>query len=958
MPWNEGLLWSVQCATPRRGPQERLERLGSGCHSALCPAFLMLPRKTSSSKRQSWESKPMAKGLMALQTMAGRDSRNLEERLCRAQRHLRLPEVVPSHPWKMSKLDLESPTSLTPAPEEQGMELSLRPGCPQFHTRATSTSQLDSATMLALPREECIGPEARRTEDPLLGGRVLDMSVDGRPLPSSKSLCELSYLWRCKESQTRSPSSSSLQAAQSPQPRRVPWYISVILEKDRRLRRLEAEIQRLSRLETQVRKKEEELLALQEEKEALRRQLKGLLRSRGPEAAPSPPRRGRPSEATLKLGRLSILKALDRDEEEPQPRTETQEESSAPPAAQEPGLEGVKEEEVPEPGPEPAELRRLRNQAGQQGAAQEKAREGEEEEEEEEGEEEEEVEEEERELTEEEEDVFRYQAYSLTDTFEEELMAQLEEYELAILEFQRELELTRSKHSLATGAITCLQRQMDFQESRMRKMHMENEALQKELRERRQQLQAMSAKFSSLREDKKHLELMGLTERDNLLLRQQVSELDSELARRGLLIAELEAKVGELQAQVDLGQNHLHRQKQLWEDLQGRNEVTRQAEQQARVALESTQARLERLRNKILQATFSVTGFKSLSTEITDGDILEALQASPGSAGRQLGPPPLGPLQAGLPPLGPLQTGDPLPAGPLQAASRLEDHHGEERLPHAAQAEGRQGAAAAAVGGRAAHQVQEDHGQVEAAPRRPRPEPRAPELNLLLAAASCFLPGTLGSRTHSAGGPSSFPGRPHTEQSPPPPPPRPPEASAQPHAAACSRWPRPFKSGTPRRDPEAGSGRAGAVGGSSLLRADRTAREGRDHRVSSTSRRRSDVRPSRRPGPPAPAASRPRASPQRCPPGCGGPGDTMGRAGTPGRPEGDGAKGLRQPPVSLGGPAALSRLGDPGSLQTRAPALPTPACPAPARPRPQVPAPAPDSVLAPPRPPQLRSRLP
>ncbi|XP_069933167.1 coiled-coil domain-containing protein 27 isoform X3 [Oryctolagus cuniculus] len=673
MPWNEGPLRSVQCATPRRGPQERLERLGSGCHSALCPAFLMLPRKTSSSKRQSWESKPMVKGLMALQTMAGRDSRNLEERLCRAQRHLRLPEVVPSHPWKMdgltaptlqSKLDLESPTSLTPAPEEQGMELSLRPGCPQFHTRATSTSQLDSATMLALPREECIGPEARRTEDPLLGGRVLDMSVDdtgshctptstkmdtqldapplqgdpepgatgspgapeGRPLPSSKSLCELSYLWRCKESQTRSPSSSSLQAAQSPQPRRVPWYISVILEKDRRLRRLEAEIQRLSRLETQVRKKEEELLALQEEKEALRRQLKGLLRSRGPEAAPSPPRRGRPSEATLKLGRLSILKALDRDEEEPQPRTETQEESSAPPAAQEPGLEGVKEEEVPEPGPEPAELRRHRDQAGQQGAAQEKAREGEEEEEEEEGEEEEEVEEEERELTEEEEDVFRYQAYSLTDTFEEELMAQLEEYELAILEFQRELELTRSKHSLATGAITCLQRQMDFQESRMRKTHMENEALQKELRERRQQLQAMSAKFSSLREDKKHLELMGLTERDNLLLRQQVSELDSELARRGLLIAELEAKVGELQAQVDLGQNHLHRQKQLWEDLQGRNEVTRQAEQQARVALESTQARLERLRNKILQATFSVTGFKSLSTEITDGDILEALQ--------------------------------------------------------------------------------------------------------------------------------------------------------------------------------------------------------------------------------------------------------------------------------------------------------------------------------------------
>lgn len=38
---------------------------------------------------------------------------------------------------------------------------------------------------------------------------------------------------------------------------------------------------------------------------------------------------------------------------------------------------------------------------------------------------------------------------------------------------------------------------------------------------------------------------------------------------------------------------------------------------------------LERLRSRIMQAAFSVTGVKTLSTEITDNDILEALQVRP-----------------------------------------------------------------------------------------------------------------------------------------------------------------------------------------------------------------------------------------------------------------------------------------------------------------------------------------
>jgi hypothetical protein len=35
---------------------------------------------------------------------------------------------------------------------------------------------------------------------------------------------------------------------------------------------------------------------------------------------------------------------------------------------------------------------------------------------------------------------------------------------------------------------------------------------------------------------------------------------------------------------------------------------------------------LERLRNKVIQAAFSVTGFKAMATEISDNCILDALQ--------------------------------------------------------------------------------------------------------------------------------------------------------------------------------------------------------------------------------------------------------------------------------------------------------------------------------------------
>lgn len=63
------------------------------------------------------------------------------------------------------------------------------------------------------------------------------------------------------------------------------WGCPRFSAQDRCLFTLGEEVQRLSELQVQVQKKDEEILALQEEREALKRQLKYLLKSKGEEAS-------------------------------------------------------------------------------------------------------------------------------------------------------------------------------------------------------------------------------------------------------------------------------------------------------------------------------------------------------------------------------------------------------------------------------------------------------------------------------------------------------------------------------------------------------------------------------------------------------------------------------------------------------------------------------------------------
>ncbi|XP_022454077.1 coiled-coil domain-containing protein 27 [Delphinapterus leucas] len=575
----------------------------------------MLPIRASTPKKKSLVPNWIEKGLIVLRQVASRNEQTPEWKLRQKERSLsKSAQAINRYYRKMRDFNKDtSPqdSGFLSEMEELWHKFLTRPGCPQFSTRSTSMTHYGSATTLDLPEDRCISSETWKvTEDLLSGQEGLDMKVDGCRLPFSKSACEFNYLRKKSEAQVLSPAPSNPVLGQSYPRKWVPWYISVIHEKDRCLFAMGKEVQRLSELEVQVQKKDEEILALQEEREALRKQLKCLLKSKSQEASLSEVMTEWPAESAPKLqGRLNTLRTFFGGKEEPENRQQMQGEHAMTDRGKD--LEGgsYEEEEGLEREADPAADEGARASASRKGILQEKAAtvvaaegavEG--------------------------EAAGGKRAASMAHTFTGELTAQLEGHEELVREFQFQLEITRTRHSLATGAIMSLQRQVEIQESQLQSFKTENEALQKELRERKQQLRAMSDKFSNLREDKKHKEMMGLIEKDNLLLRQQVSELEKELVKRERTISELEAKVSQLQAQVNQSQDHLQRRKQLQEEMQNKNEMIQRAEQQARVALESAQSRLERLRNKIIQATFNTIGFKSLATEISDNDILEALQ--------------------------------------------------------------------------------------------------------------------------------------------------------------------------------------------------------------------------------------------------------------------------------------------------------------------------------------------
>ncbi|XP_065506372.1 coiled-coil domain-containing protein 27 [Caloenas nicobarica] len=107
---------------------------------------------------------------------------------------------------------------------------------------------------------------------------------------------------------------------------------------------------------------------------------------------------------------------------------------------------------------------------------------------------------------------------------------------------------------------------------------------------------------------------------------QVVAEQESKLAEQNQLISKLQETVGQLQEEVRTSRYQLHKQRQAQDAVQSQAETLQQQELQTRVALECVTSRFERYRSKIIQATFSTAGMKPPQAELTDEEVLEAMQ--------------------------------------------------------------------------------------------------------------------------------------------------------------------------------------------------------------------------------------------------------------------------------------------------------------------------------------------
>ncbi|POI32391.1 hypothetical protein CIB84_003853 [Bambusicola thoracicus] len=251
------------------------------------------------------------------------------------------------------------------------------------------------------------------------------------------------------------------------------------------------------------------------------------------------------------------------------------------------------------------------------------------------------------------------------------LMAQLTAFQKAHEELCAELQKAEDDCNVATGTMFSMQRQLEIQESQLRRARSENERLQKEIRGREDQLQAMSAKFGSLREERKHEEMMAAMEKENSSLRQVVREQKSKLDEQMELISDLQGTAWQLQAEAVTNQFHMQKQQCAQEEMKSQAEMLQHAELQTRVALERITSKVnvcsftagfhlsgkrcsnlvesirmpknhtrrlntstsflfhhkfERFRSKIIQATFSTAGIKAPQAELTDEEVLEAMQ--------------------------------------------------------------------------------------------------------------------------------------------------------------------------------------------------------------------------------------------------------------------------------------------------------------------------------------------
>ncbi|XP_059511575.1 coiled-coil domain-containing protein 27-like [Stegostoma tigrinum] len=188
---------------------------------------------------------------------------------------------------------------------------------------------------------------------------------------------------------------------------------------------------------------------------------------------------------------------------------------------------------------------------------------------------------------------------------------------------RKELREVKVCYNMARGAVISINRKWSLAEAKLRNKEAEMERVQKELKDRCNQLNDMSNKFSNLREGNNHTKIMTGLQKENLSLHEQVAELQSGLRMKNEELVKLKTEINKLQLHItaeDARKRHLQAE---YDEAISQGELMQRELQDLQIALKFTGTRLERFIGKIVQAVYTSPGIVQPTTQITDEDTLE-----------------------------------------------------------------------------------------------------------------------------------------------------------------------------------------------------------------------------------------------------------------------------------------------------------------------------------------------
>ncbi|XP_076810057.1 coiled-coil domain-containing protein 27-like isoform X1 [Clavelina lepadiformis] len=207
-----------------------------------------------------------------------------------------------------------------------------------------------------------------------------------------------------------------------------------------------------------------------------------------------------------------------------------------------------------------------------------------------------------------------------------DLQDQLEQKNDIIIALQEELSMLKKEKNLSDGLVQTLQRNVNQRENKLNKMTIALEKSKQKVAEADAQARSMSNKFANLKEEKKHEEMVAVMEQDLIKTHEELATAQKRLSRQQ---EKLDKQSKELRRANRQNKQYFDsgRLSQAQAD-ELSTEVTelRQKEQSTRVANEHTQARLERLRSRIVQAVYTAPGAVKPESQLNDGEILHSIQ--------------------------------------------------------------------------------------------------------------------------------------------------------------------------------------------------------------------------------------------------------------------------------------------------------------------------------------------